>query len=272
MLRRSTPSRHNQCMSTLRFIRQSSALVVAAAVLALAGCATSPTGDTAPPAGPAATAPLPPSGEVLGQGTVIDVGGEVEFCFGMIMESYPPQCDGIPITNWSWDGVQGSETSGDVTWGAYALVGTYDGKSFSPTQTPIMLALFDPAIMKDPTGGAQGTPCGDSGRDRRKRHHHTSWDSHRSRIPLGERRLGRRHAAEACRRHLRPQRRCRRERTAPDRREEPDRQIGRVSLHPHMAGSSTARSAQCAVRSEKLEAQTPQQLRVALPVFGNLHS
>ena len=144
-------------MSTLRFIRQSSALVVAAAVLALAGCATSPAGDTAPPAGPAATAPLPPSGEVLGQGTVIDVGGEVEFCFGMIMESYPPQCDGIRITNWSWDGVQGSETSGDVTWGAYALVGTYDGKSFSPTQTPIMLALFDPAIMKDPTGGAQGT-------------------------------------------------------------------------------------------------------------------
>lgn len=156
LLRRSTPSRHNQGMSTSRFVRQTSAIVAAIAVLALAGCATPPAGDTAPPAGPAATTPLPPSGEVLGQGTVLDVGGEAEFCLGAIMESYPPQCDGIPLTDWSWDDIQGSESSGDVTWGAYALVGSYDGKSFSPTQAPIMLALFDPAITNDPTAGTQG--------------------------------------------------------------------------------------------------------------------
>ena len=144
-------------MSTHRFVRHTSAIAATIAVLALAGCATPSVGDTASPAGVAVTAPPPPSGEVLGQGTVIDVAGEAEFCLGAIMESYPPQCDGIPLTHWSWDGVQGSESSGDATWGAYALVGTYDGKSFSSTQEPIMLALFDPAITKDPTGGVNGT-------------------------------------------------------------------------------------------------------------------
>ena len=86
----------------------------------------------------------------------MDVGGDVELCLGPVAESYPPQCSGIPLTNWSWDGVEGSESSGDVTWGAYALQGTYDGEEFAVTQPPIMLALYDPMPFPDPTNGEAG--------------------------------------------------------------------------------------------------------------------
>lgn len=135
----------------------------AASVLALAGCAT--------PAGPGATAgsadappgaslgslwPAPPEGEVIAQGTVMDDGGDAELCLGAVAESYPPQCSGVPITNWTWDGIEGSETSGDTTWGAYAVQGTYDGEEFTVTQPPIMLALYDPMMPEDPTGGEPG--------------------------------------------------------------------------------------------------------------------
>ncbi len=100
--------------------------------------------------------PAAPSGEVVGQGTVMDVGGEAELCLGPVAESYPPQCSGIPLEGWSWDGVEGSETSDDVQWGAYAVQGTYDGEVFAVTAPPIMLALYDPMPFPDPTGGEAG--------------------------------------------------------------------------------------------------------------------
>jgi len=131
----------------------------AASVLALAGCATA-TGQGASDAPPGASLgslwPAPPEGEVLAQGTVMDVGGDVELCLGAVAESYPPQCSGIPISNWEWDAVEGSETSGEVTWGAYAVQGTYDGEEFSVTQPPIMLALYDPMPLPDVTNGEPG--------------------------------------------------------------------------------------------------------------------
>lgn len=87
----------------------------------------------------------------------MDVGGSVEICLaGIMMESYPPQCSGVPVANWSWDGVDGFESSGDVTWGAYAVQGTYDGETLTVTETPIMLALYDPMMVEDPTGGMPG--------------------------------------------------------------------------------------------------------------------
>jgi hypothetical protein len=100
--------------------------------------------------------PVAPAGEVITQGTVMDVGGDVELCLGAVAESYPPQCSGIPIVDWTWDGVEGAESSGDVTWGAYAVQGTYDGEAFTVTQPPIMLALYDPMPVEDPTSGEQG--------------------------------------------------------------------------------------------------------------------
>jgi hypothetical protein len=125
----------------------------AASLVLLSGCVTS-TG-----AGGVAFAeayPAPPEGEVVGQGTVMDVGGEVELCLGPVAESYPPQCDGILLEGWSWDGLDGGESSGDVTWGAYAVQGTYDGDSLTVTAPPIMLALYDPMPFPDPTNGEPG--------------------------------------------------------------------------------------------------------------------
>ena len=79
----------------------------------------------------------------------MDIGGDVEFCLGAVAESYPPQCTGIPMIGWSWDGVDGSEQVDDVRWGAYAVTGAYDGESFTVTQTPILLALYDPMPVDD---------------------------------------------------------------------------------------------------------------------------
>ncbi len=132
-----------------------------AAVVVLSGCATPTDGGSSPlspgDAPDVLVMPAPPSGEVVAQGTVMDVAGDVELCLGPVAESYPPQCSGIPIENWSWDGVDGSDSSGDVRWGAYAVQGTYDGESFTVTQPPIMLALYDPMMQPDPTNGATGT-------------------------------------------------------------------------------------------------------------------
>jgi hypothetical protein len=130
---------------------------VTVAALALAGCAGGP-----PPGAPAspslgAVTPVPPDGEVTAVGMVMDVAGQRELCLGgPVMESYPPQCSGIPLEEWTWDGVEGAESSGDVTWGSYAVQGTFDGETFTVTQPPVMLALFDPMVAEDPTGGKPG--------------------------------------------------------------------------------------------------------------------
>lgn len=135
----------------------------AASVVILAGCATpsGPGGSAgspdAPPTAPLGSVwPASPSGEVIAQGTVLDVDGDAELCLGAVAESYPPQCSGLPLTNWTWEGVDGSESSGDTTWGAYAVQGTYDGEAFTVTQPPVMLALYDPMAPEDPTGGEPG--------------------------------------------------------------------------------------------------------------------
>ena len=86
----------------------------------------------------------------------MDVAGSVELCLGPVAESYPPQCSGLPVQGWTWDGVEGSEISGDSTWGVYAVHGTFDGETFTVTQPPVMLALYDPMMIEDPTGGEPG--------------------------------------------------------------------------------------------------------------------
>ncbi len=147
-------------------------LLAAASVLAvvsLNACASGPGSSPAPTntAVPSDqrlenVAPGLPEGRVIGVGTVLDTAGEVQLCLGTIMESYPPQCSGVPLDDWSWDGIDGSETSGETTWGAYAVYATYDGKRLTNTDPPIMLALFDPVAPEDPTGGVEGaTPEAD---------------------------------------------------------------------------------------------------------------
>ncbi|GAA2964442.1 hypothetical protein GCM10010459_20960 [Microbacterium schleiferi] len=138
--------------------RLSTAALAAASVLLIAtGCA----GGTGASAGALSGARIsPPVGEVVGTGTVLEVAGDVALCLGPIAESYPPQCDGMPLEGWSWDGVDGFEESGDTRWGTYAVFGTFDGDVFTATQPPIMLALYDPMGPEDPTGGISGnTPA-----------------------------------------------------------------------------------------------------------------
>jgi hypothetical protein len=139
--------------------RLSLAAGLTAGLLVLSACAagpgSSPPTSTASPSGET-TEVAPPDGRVIGVGTVIDSAGDVRLCLGAIMESYPPQCHGIPIDGWTWDGLDGNESSGETTWGAYAVYGTYDGERFAVTDPPIMLALFDPVAPEDPTGGVDG--------------------------------------------------------------------------------------------------------------------
>jgi hypothetical protein len=120
----------------------------------LAGCAAGP-GDapshgTSGGVGLNPGAPIAAPGEVLGQGTVIQTGDAApQFCLGPVAESYPPQCSGVALANWDWDAVEGDETSGDVTFGAYAITGTWDGTTLTTTSA-IMLALYDPMPVEDP--------------------------------------------------------------------------------------------------------------------------
>lgn len=86
----------------------------------------------------------------------MDVSGSVELCLGPVAESYPPQCSGVPLDGWSWDGLDGAERSGDVTWGAYAVPGRYDGETLTVTQPPMLLALYDPMAPDDSTGDTDG--------------------------------------------------------------------------------------------------------------------
>jgi hypothetical protein len=131
--------------------------LAAASVALLCACATPAGGAGAGAAAPfGSLPPAPPEGDVRGTGTVMDSGGDVQLCLGPVAESFPPQCSGIPLEGWSWDGVDGSESSGDVRWGAYAVQGTFDGETMSVTGPPILLALYDPIRPEDPTGGRPG--------------------------------------------------------------------------------------------------------------------
>jgi hypothetical protein len=130
------------------------------AITLLAGCTTTTPGSGGvplPDPNPAA------DGAVRGQGTVIQVGdAEPELCLGAIAESYPPQCSGPVIEGWDWAAVELQETSGDVTWGAYAVVGLWDGERFELTEQPIPLGLYDPAAQDpdprlDPATPGAGT-------------------------------------------------------------------------------------------------------------------
>ena len=140
-------------------------LAAAGAALLLTGCADGQMGGAGDglQIGPAAPpAMIAADGEVLGQGTVLQLDGDAaNFCLGAVAESFPPQCSGPEIVNWDWSSVDGEESASGVTWGSYAVQGTWDGARFTVTQPPIMLALYDPMAVVDPhrdPGNAGTTP------------------------------------------------------------------------------------------------------------------
>jgi hypothetical protein len=144
--------------------RRTAALLLAGAALLLTSCATTAdAGDSAAPPGAALAALTPemPSGEVVAQGTVLDDGSGAELCVGAVAESAPPQCSGIPLVGWSWEGLDDAVSSSGSTWGSYVVQGTYDGESLTVTGAPMSLALYDPMALPDPTDGEPGSATAD---------------------------------------------------------------------------------------------------------------
>ncbi len=107
----------------------------------------------------AAPAPVP-DGEVRTQGlvTVLDAGDGPELCLGAVAESYPPQCGGPAVADFDWGDVGFEEASG-VTWGSYALTGTYDGTTFTVTDS-IPAALYD--AVAEPQDDPLAAACDDA--------------------------------------------------------------------------------------------------------------
>ncbi|QLD10479.1 hypothetical protein [Microbacterium oleivorans] len=127
------------------------AAFVVSVVVAASGCATTPG------AVGGSLSPAPPEGEVVAQGTVLDDGTGTRLCLGGVAESAPPQCSGIPLAGWDWDGTTDETEMSGVTWGAYAVQGTFDGETMTSTRPPVSLALYDPLPVADPTDGTPGT-------------------------------------------------------------------------------------------------------------------
>ncbi len=84
-------------------------------------------GTAAPAAGPL----------YQGSGTVLESEAHgPQLCLGAVLTSLPPQCSGVPLVGWDWDRVDDEQRAQKTTWGAYHLVGTFDGKTFTPTEPP----------------------------------------------------------------------------------------------------------------------------------------
>lgn len=129
--------------------RRAHLLALASAALLLAGCATAP-GGPGGSAGGAIDPVIPAPGQVRGIGTVIQIADATpQLCLGAVAESYPPQCTGVPVTDWTWSDTDGHETSGGTQWGTFAVTGTWDGTTLATTGS-VQLALYDPIRTEDP--------------------------------------------------------------------------------------------------------------------------
>ena len=129
-----------------------------ASLLLVAACGNtvdsgSDSGGSAPPMPtkiPAADGP------VVGLGMVLDgsADGKTGFCLGPVAESYPPQCDGMPLVGWSWADHQGDYDDGNGTkFGTFAITGNFDGTTLT-AQSAVSGALYDPMPWPEPTSSA----------------------------------------------------------------------------------------------------------------------
>ncbi|MBZ5737582.1 hypothetical protein [Nocardioides mangrovi] len=86
----------------------------------------------------------------LGLATVLDPGDGPTLCVGGVRESYPPQCDGLPLAGWDWSDHDGTyDHSGEVRFGGYAVTGTWDGETFT-VESAVPAAGYDPAPLASP--------------------------------------------------------------------------------------------------------------------------
>jgi hypothetical protein len=123
----------------------------AAGLVALSGCSGNPAPGGASTASPGEFPRPAAADEVLAQGTVLQKDGEEpQLCLGAVAESYPPLCGGPPILGWDWASAAQAESASGVTWGSYAITGTWDATAFTATQPPVPLSLYDPLARFDP--------------------------------------------------------------------------------------------------------------------------
>jgi hypothetical protein len=133
--------------------------VIAVSVLLLVAACGTDTADSATDGGSAPPMPteIPAAdGPVVGLGTVLDgsADGAIGFCLGPVAESYPPQCDGLPLAGWSWADHEGDYDDGsDLRFGTFAITGTFDGTTLT-AQSAVSGALYDPMPWPEPTSGA----------------------------------------------------------------------------------------------------------------------
>jgi len=108
-------------------------LILACVALLAAGCGAGGAGDSPPPTPPPGQ-PAPDPAVTLYEvtTTVLEAPGSGPMlCLGAVALSLPPQCGDVPVAGWSWDAVRGVEEAGGVRWGAFHVVGTYDGETFT---------------------------------------------------------------------------------------------------------------------------------------------
>ncbi len=155
----------------LRAMRVLGMVVIAAVLVSGCGSAGEPEPGDEPGhvAGSVSASPTPVAGmptripaadgEVQTSGLVLVMDtGRPELCAGPVATSLPPQCGGPPIVNWDWE-KQGQgmyESSGKLRWGSFWLAGTFDGTSFTVTET-IPAPLYDARADFDEPDFA--TPC-----------------------------------------------------------------------------------------------------------------
>jgi hypothetical protein len=137
------------------------ALVITVGGLAACGQAVAPgadgrVGGTNTDTDPGAGGSGGGADDVRGVGTVLESPDHgPQLCLGGVMDSYPPQCDGVELVGWDWAAAEGAESANGSTWGSYAVTGTWDGTRLTvtnvgaPEDVPDQ-SLADPNFM---------TPC-----------------------------------------------------------------------------------------------------------------
>ena len=125
-------------------------LAIAALGVVLAGCGANP------PDAPDVHATAPDLEQRFSARTVVleDRSHGPMLCLGGMLESYPPQCGDVPITNWSWKRVAGERRAGGTIWGDYQVVGTFDGSSFT-----VLRARVAKGRVPVPDAHELDTPC-----------------------------------------------------------------------------------------------------------------
>ncbi|GIF64163.1 hypothetical protein Ais01nite_21980 [Asanoa ishikariensis] len=120
----------------------------------LAGCAepaADPVGSE--PDGESA-APASYPGRYRVSGTVLENGEHgPRLCRGEAPDSLLPQCGGLDIVGWSWDGLD-HEDQAETRWGSFEIVATFDGERLTLVEPP-----QSPTIQRPSPKPNLITPC-----------------------------------------------------------------------------------------------------------------